>query len=280
MKFFSITLPTVYTDALSYYQALSRLITCMKEIVDEINEIENKLNEVDPDIINAKFLQLENLINTFNNELNDKIDKNYNYLNNKIDDDVLSLTIKINYEIANLKNELLKLINDNYQTSISYTDIKVDELYHKILDILDDLGMYMLNPFTGQCEPVSNVVMDIYNYMRYYCISCNEFDALGCTCTYFDNLGLTCIQFDIYSKKYLNYNLCDCDIIDPRTGQIAKVNDIIYELIDKIESADKLTITEFDALPITVTIFDNTIAEHEEYNAYYFDFHGKQINFQ
>lgn len=61
--------------------------------------------------------------------------------------------------------------------------------------------MEVLNPVKGYRTSLNQTLADMYDNLRYYALTCNEFDSLNLTCTDFDNLLLNCNEFDLYGAK-------------------------------------------------------------------------------
>lgn len=58
----------------------------------------------------------------------------------------------------------------------------------------------------GKTENIDKVITNIYNYLRYYGITCFEFDTRGITAKEFDNLFLTSKDFDLYSQSKILFD--------------------------------------------------------------------------
>ena len=108
----------------------------------------------------------------------------------------------------------------------------------------------------------------MYDNLRYYALTCNEFDALNLTCTVFDNLFLSCTEFDLYGAKRFRID-SNLYMHNPFTGEYVFYQDIINQLAE-LHFNNPITANEFDALLLTVSVF-----ESKALNAYTFDSNSK-----
>ena len=102
----------------------------------------------------------------------------------------------------NLRNELINLINGNFNTLKHYVDENVEYLQEEIDNI--NIGATIIyNPTTGEQDTVQNVINDLYQLTNKDGITAGEFDALDLTCTQFEAYDLTAYEFDSQSKILL-----------------------------------------------------------------------------
>jgi len=58
----------------------------------------------------------------------------------------------------------------------------------------------IFNPTRGFCDPISDVISDIYHYLRVWAITAGDYDALGLTIEDFEDKYASAYDFDIRSQ--------------------------------------------------------------------------------
>lgn len=248
-------LPTAYTVSLTFEEQLLEFNKKLNEIIDELNQfsLESIQNMIDYAINN-----LQNYIDTENKKL-------YNYTDT---------------QISNSQNYLISLINDKVNYLIQYINTqdniiknelksKFDELDEKINNIvLKDL--LLMNPTSGESNNIQDIINNLYDYLRYYGVSANEYDTLGLTADQYDNKNLTAIDYDLYAKKLLMKDFNNY-MFNPFTGNLEKLSTVINYLAD-LHKQNPITALDYDDLSLTATNYDN-----KEISAYDFDFNAKTL---
>ena len=108
----------------------------------------------------------------------------------------------------------------------------------------------------------------MYDNLRYYALTCDEFDALNLTCSEFDGLFLSCTEFDLYGAKRFRVD-SNLYMHNPFTGEYVFYKDVIYQLAE-LHFNNPITAREFDNLLLTVAEF-----EDKALSAYTFDSNAK-----
>lgn len=83
-----------------------------------------------------------------------------------------------------------KAIIDTYNTLKSYIDSQLIELK-------------VINPMTGESEPIQLVLNYMANLLRDEALTASEYDAAELTATAYDALLLTAYDFDNFGKNYI-----------------------------------------------------------------------------
>lgn len=259
-------LPTSYLVSLTYEEQLLEINKKLNEIIEQLN------------IISLE--NIENLINQKITELKDYVDKQDNSIYNYIDNEISKMKEYTDNQILIHVNELKALINQKMTFILQYIDDnniilenKLMEQIKKLQDEIDKIiidGINVYNPTTGKYDNIQNVIYDLYNYLRYYGITCLEFDSLGLTCKDFENKKITAREFDLYSKNIL---LVDFNhyMYSPFTGKIVPITNVINRLASFHKPAE-ITAKEFDDLNLTAKKFDD-----KDLTAHDFDFNAKNL---
>lgn len=268
-------LPLVYDDSLSYYETLCKMGSKINELIDVLNNYQQEYKEY----VDNEVEKLKDYVNRQDNIINQKIDFEIEQVYSKHDKDINDLRI----EIANVRNELIQMINacenglaelydyvvNDQLRQDTLIDIKLKDFYDKIIDLINRVNALIVNPTTGKLDTVQNTINDIYNYLRYEAFTCVEYDGYSKTCEWWDGRQFTAKAFDLYGAKYWGQRLCECRMVNPFTGMVDKITNVISTIISK--TTDSLTANEFDVKEyITANYFDT-----KDLTAYQFDFQGK-----
>lgn len=170
-------------DALTDYQLMQKIF---KYLDDEIKKVDSKYEGY-----SDKIDKLEQDFESFTAEINQTI----NQFKTEILADVNS-AMDVQY------NRVLSLLNEYQVVFKAYTDAQIEAVNERIDDIeVGAISIY--NPATGLVEPISDVIDDLYNQLRYNAITATEYDGLELTATTYDGYMITANNFDLNGKSIL-----------------------------------------------------------------------------
>lgn len=173
-------------DALTDYQLMCKIF---KYLDDEIKKVDNKYSGVYAIVekIESDFIEFKNDVNTtienYKNEILSSVDI-------RLDD---------NY------NRVVELLSQYQIVYKAYVDSQITTVNQRI-DEIEVGAVNVYNPITGLVEPISKVVDDLYNQLRYNAITCTEYDGLELTATIYDGYMITADNFDLNGKSILMGN--------------------------------------------------------------------------
>lgn len=239
------------------------LVRRVDSIENEINTFETRITELFAELDRALHEDFEELKAETRQELDETIEEfkvMYEQLRRQIEIDIANMK----YEINQLALELRLAIADFRGEMIEY----VDERFDLFIQTLPDYEKLIVrNPVTGTQTTVQQALDDLYGAFNVFGLTAKQFDSLGLTAQQFDNYGLTAAEFDSMGYKLLGYPDPTYYMIDPFTGELALVKDVVMKLFGL--HAGGLTAEEFDALELTCDEFDA-----KETTAFNFDFYG------
>lgn len=138
----------------------------------------------------------------------------------KLEDDFVVFTQKIEQELINFRADILSQVDNKnnilynkvidlmsqYQTVFNaYVDSQISTVNQRI-DEIEVGAINIYNPLTGSIDPISVVINDLYNQLRYNAITCSEYDSLELTATTYDGYMITANNFDLDGKSILMGN--------------------------------------------------------------------------
>ena len=109
-------------------------------------------------------------------------------------------------QLRDFTQEQLKLAYNAIQTgdyttlntAITYINNKINELFQY------GVGQEIIDPTTGSRTSLPTALYNIYNALRYFALTAQEYDDLLLTANAYDNYELTSLQYDVEGKWYLS----------------------------------------------------------------------------
>lgn len=229
-----------------YAQLTSQINNLLNTMEAEINQIVDQklpialapyIQEVNA--LRGRVSAIESAMSDWNNELQD-VRRDYTQADRNLKDDYLT-------RISLLWFDVLQ--------ELEAIDRRIDELQYELPDVYNIVKGYDTN--------ICNVIYDVYDALRYFALTCVNYDNLGLTAQEYDDLLLEALEFDVNGYRIL-YPEEKC--INPLTGERADICAILQDLAlfasqrtwtallwDGTWDRDATTI---DALDITAFDFD------------------------
>ena len=259
-------IPSVYSNKQSYYECLCYIGYKVNECIDAINGFTDAYKQY----TDKKVAELKTYIDGLNRDIYNYIADVETNIRHDMDTRDNELDEKINKVQTNLLDKIsalnILIYNLNAETR-AHIDTEVKKLYDYINDYVPN-NMEVLNPVRGYRTSLNQALSDMYDNLRYYALTCNEFDSLNLSCTEFDGLSINCTEFDLYGAKRFRVD-SNLYMHDPFTGKYVFYQDVIYKLAE-LHFDNPITASEFDALLLTVTAFQS-----KALSAYTFDSNAK-----
>lgn len=258
--------PSVYSNKQSYYECLCYIGYKVNECINAINGFTDAYKQYTNEKVEALKIYVDNL--------NADIYKHITEVEKNIRQDMNAKDTELDEKINKVQADLLERINTlniliyklNAETR-EYIDSEVTKLYEYIKLYVPN-NIQVLNPVKGYYTSLNQALSDMYDNLRYYALTCSEFDSLNLTCTEFDGLFLSCTEFDLYGAKRFRVD-SNLYMHNPFTGEYVFYQDVIYQLAE-LHFNNPITAKEFDALSLTVAEF-----EAKALSAYIFDSNAK-----
>lgn len=258
--------PSVYSNKQSYYECLCYIGYKVNECIEAINGFTDGYKQY----TDTKVKELKEYVDGLNADIYNhitEVEKNIRNDMNKRDDELNKKIDDIQKDLINRINKLNILIYQLNSETRYYIDSAVAKLYDYINNFVPN-NMQVLNPVKGYYTSLNQALGDMYDNLRYYALTCTEFDSLNLTCTEFDNLLLSCTDFDLYGAKRFRVD-SNLYMHDPFTGEYTFYQNVINKLAE-LHFNNPITASEFDALLLTVSGF-----EAKALSAYTFDSNAK-----
>lgn len=176
------SIPLAFDESLSYLEELSAILKKLNEVIEEVNATSEFLEKYKDQYDEIQRMMEELIIS----------------INTRFADIESELETKFN----DLTNQVLVLIDNNYNILKNYIDEKYDELDYKIDHISID-SIQLRDPSTGLISNIQVVINNLFNTFNTDALTTSEFDNLELTCTAFENYQITAYEFDTQGKTIL-----------------------------------------------------------------------------
>lgn len=257
--------PTVYSNKQSYYECLCYIGYKLNEAIEAINSFtedyknytNDKIDEL-KQYVDSLNSDMKKYVDNLNEETNNKIDKEIA----KLDEKIIALEKNISRQISELTNLIYKL-NDNMK---DYVDNEIESVYQFIKTYIPS-HIIVMNPTRGYETDLNIALSDMWDDLRYYGLTCNEFDDLQMSCNRFESHYISAHDFDLYGKKILVKDQ-DLYMFDPISGDYSLIKDVVYHIVDYYHRDHAMTASSFDSakhitysgtyVALNTTNFDNS----------------------
>lgn len=259
-------IPSVYSNKQSYYECLCYIGYKVNECINAINGFTDAYKQYTNEKVEALKKYVDNLNADIYKHITE-VEKNIRHDMNAKDTELDEKINKVQTDLLERINTLNVLIYKLNTETREYIDSEVAKLYEYIKLYVPD-NIKVLNPVKGYYTGLNQALGDMYDNLRYYAFTCNEFDSLNLSCTEFDNSLLSCTEFDLYGAKRFRVD-SNLYMHNPFTGEYVFYQDVINQLAE-LHFNNPITANEFDALLLTATAF-----EAKALSAYTFDSNAK-----
>lgn len=240
-------LPLVYDESLSYYEVLCKVANSLNEVIEATNDLNDNVTELNGHVntLQGEVEELANEINRFEAEMNAKFDDLEASLIARVDAKVDAKLAEVDGKIDAMEREI-EMFKETLDTQLAQFEVHINQListqmalidekfnslednlkayiYSELQKVLDSIPeittVTVYDPTTGQLADIQSVIYHLYDAVRVYALSCDEFDALGMTCDELDHIkvegiprGMTAYEWDMWAKMIIK---------DPNKGLVA-----------------------------------------------------------
>lgn len=260
--------PSVYYNGMSYYEDLCKLSGYVNDIVKtlesyDIPQIQNDLNSIKQkqEIIDKQIDTLGNTVNGVMTNVNNALDLYSKEVQSALASTTASLTTFVNMSLLDLRKYV------DSQDNLIYSEIRyqIQLLKNSIPDLTT---VYVISPYSGNLITVQEAIDELWNNLRVYALTADEYDRQQWTAKEYDDFNLTAYQYDYYAKEYV-YADPRFYMFSPWTGERVFYQDVIMHLVE-LHRTNALTATAYDTKKLTATNYAG-----KNVTAYNYDWNGK-----
>lgn len=272
----------------TYDSDLGWLISEVEKIAKTYDEISNWQiqHQQDYDALLTRVNALENEINTFESEIEERFNQLQTGLEEYIFQQVQAALSQLIIELGTLEAEVLQLridlqgairdLRSDYQAADTalkfWLEARLDQFKNSIPDLTT---VNVWNPVRGAITSIQICVNDLYDISRSGALTAYEYDSMELTAAEYDALDLSAYDYDNYARDILGragiFKNPYYFMYSPFTGDYVPITTVINELAF-LHRSDALTAAEYDALELTAADYDAY-----DITAYDYDWSGKTI---
>ena len=259
-------------EVLHYWEQLHAMYA---EILADVSTLTGR-----QDSLEADFAEIEKDFGLLSRKVDELFDDMYAAINEGINEKVDTALAGIRQEIRNLHEmdaRIIGMIESFDDQTKLYVTAKILEATRPIEKELEAIQQEIrelqfelpdiTNPARGYRTPLYNVIIDMWDALRYAGATCRDWCIASKTATELDNMNKTALEWDLYGKRYLiKKNVYR----NPMSGLLNNPGTIFQALAEFHRNA--LTATEYAALDLTAAEY----AAHD-LTAYEYDFNGKEL---
>lgn len=195
------TLPDSFIDSMSYYEVLSWLCNYIStDIIAKINEDTTTLNQ-----LSEEFGRLYDYVHDYLKDY-DELKQGFIDLKLYVDRELIAIRNETQATIDAKCLECKNWLNTQMNAYVQMINSRLDSFESYINQRLDNFeigNVEVLNPMSGQLEPVSYVIDQMYDLFRTDALTAGEYDTLDLTAQYYDGKELTALAYDTLGKNLL-----------------------------------------------------------------------------
>lgn len=249
-------LPTVYSDALSYYETICELSKTIQDVIA-------KMDTYGDTVLAEAARYTDTRVNAVYSWVNDR----FGEYNSQWGDQIKDLQKQYSQLLINY-NKLVDLFNQNIKFLDAKFDLLADSLKKYIKNVVSTCNkINVINPTNKKYEGLQKTLDDMYKALNCGSITAEEYDNLNLTARFYDKLRLTATYYD-YNARFALFKQLYLTMRSPFTGLRETYDTIINQLAQLHQHS--LTSSEYDNLRLTVTNYDS-----KTISAYNYDWDGK-----
>lgn len=262
--------PSVYYTGMSYYEDLCKLAGYLNDIVKTLESYD--IEGIQTDIaylkeqqkaIDGQIANLQQQVGGVMTHVNNALDLYNKQVQASLMETTANLTTFVSSQLLTLRKYI-----DGQDTAI-YSEIRyqIELLKNSLPDLTTVL---VVSPYTGQLVTIQQAIDELWDNLRVYALTADEYDSQQWSAEEYDNFKLTAFEYDYFAKEYI-YNDPRFYMFSPWTGERVFYQGVIMELVE-LHRTNAITAQAYDNLNLTATAYDG-----KSITAYNYDWDGKTL---
>lgn len=272
-------LPADFTQELSQYEILSKVLVEIKNLDEKIDSVAKTGQAYTDNKFNLAMQSVTQLGKNLTDYINQTSESDRAYTDGMLkiakqytDGEILSVKQWFTAQNNILSNMLMQEM-DNLETKINQLNYEqrlwvmeqINEMWLKINEL--GKGVIINDPLTQNPVSLQTWADKMWNIISKYAITCGEYDSLGLTCSEYDNKEITCWEYDAKAKKYLTKDRRFW-VYNPMTGMQEYYKETLSWL-ESLHRTNALTCEEYDNKNLTCEEYDD-----EDVTCYQYDWNS------
>lgn len=262
--------PSVYYTGMSYYEDLCKLAGYLNDIVKTLESYDIKgiqsdiaLLKEQQKAIDGQIANLQQQVGGVMTQVNNALELYNSQVKGELAEATANLTTFVSTQLLTLRKYI------DGQDSAIYSEIKyqIELLKNSLPDLTTVL---VISPYTGQLVTIQQAIDELWNNLRVYALTADEYDSQQWTAEEYDNFKLTAFEYDYFAKEYI-YEDPRFYMFNPWTGERDFYQNVIMRLVE-LHRTNAITAQGYDNLVLTATAYDG-----KAITAYNYDWNGKTL---
>lgn len=262
--------PSVYYNGMSYYEDLCKIAGCLNDIIKTIDgyNIDGIISDMDSikqqqSTINKQIETLSNAVNGMIDNVNNVIELYHDQILGDLASTSADLKNFVNVQLLNLR----KYVDGQDRMILAEIQYQIQLLKNSLPELTN---VFVVSPYTGHTITIQQAIDELWNNLRVYSLTADEYDRQQWTASEYDSFNLTAFEYDYFAKEYI-YEDPRFYMFSPWTGEKVFYQNVIENLV-KLHRTNAITATSYDALTLTATTYDT-----KNVSAYEYDWNGKTV---
>ena len=262
--------PSVYYTGMSYYEDLCKLAGYLNDIVKTLESY--NIDGIQSDItllkeqqkaIDTQIANLQQQVGVVMTQVNNALE----LYNNQVKGELAETTAKLTTFVSTQLLSLRKYVDG--QNAAIYSEIRyqIELLKNSLPDLTTVL---VISPYTGQLVTIQQAINELWNNLRVYALTADEYDSQQWAAEVYDNFKLTAFEYDYFAKEYI-YEDPRFYMFNPWTGERDFYQNVVMRLVE-LHRTNAITAQGYDDLALTATSYDG-----KTITAYNYDWNGKTL---
>lgn len=244
------SIPQVYSNALSYQEALCELQKAINNVIDTLNTYTPVTEQYVADYVANALSGVNDEITQFEKNVNDKLSSyqaEYKNFENTINEQYSEFTSSILQTVNNILTQVDEKNTIFYGYIVTWFNSQIEQIINKLGD-----GTIITNPVTLKPTPLNATLTQMYTATRYNSLSAYYYDRLGLTCSQYDGKSIRALVYDSAAIEQFSSRVRG--VYSAFSGLFISVQNAIYEIYQHLQTNGK-TAQEYDALDLTATAY-------------------------
>ena len=262
--------PSVYYTGMSYYEDLCKLAGYLNDIVKTLESYD--IEGIQSDIaylkeqqkaIDGQIANLQQQVGGVMTQVNNALDLYNKQVQASLAETTAELTTFVSTQLLTLRKYI------DGQDAAIYSEIRyqIELLKNSLPDLTT---VIVVSPYTGQLVTIQQAIDELWNNLRVYALTADEYDSQQWTAKEYDNFKLTAFEYDYFAKEYI-YEDPRFYMFSPWSGERVFYQDVIMKLVE-LHRTNAITAQAYDNLKLTATAYDG-----KAITAYNYDWNGKTL---
>lgn len=244
------SIPQVYSNALSYQEALCELQKAINNVIDTLNTYTPVTEQYVADYVANALSGVNDEITQFENNVNELL-KSYQSENenfkNTINDQYSEFTTSILQTVNNILNQVDEKNTIFYGYIVTWFNSQISQIVNKLGD-----GTIITNPVTLKPTALNATLTQMYSGTRYNSLSAYFYDKMNLTGAQYDGKTVSAFEYDAAALEIFSEKVHG--VFSGFTGLFSSVQNAIYEIYQHLQTNSK-TAQAYDTLNLTATAY-------------------------